>query len=141
MSAAETLLARLDRVRVCGPGRWMARCPAHEDKSPSLSVRELDDGRVLLHCFAGCAAPNVLSAVGLTLGDLFPAPLALNGAKPTRPNHFHAAREALKTLHREVLIVAIAAENVAAGVVLDAQDRALVIESAAKIRAAAEACL
>ena len=33
---------------------WMAHCPAHEDKQPSLSIAERDEGRILLHCHAGC---------------------------------------------------------------------------------------
>lgn len=33
---------------------WMAPCPAHEDKSPSLSIRDTDDGKILVHCHAGC---------------------------------------------------------------------------------------
>lgn len=140
MPSADALLARLDKVRQVAPGRWMAACPAHTDKSPSLSVRETDDGRILIHCFTGCGAADVLSAVGLSLADLFPAPLILNGIRPLRPNHWHAAREALRTLHREVLIVAIAAENVAAGLPLDDADRTLLIEAAGKIRTTVEVC-
>jgi DNA primase len=49
---AESVLARLQGVKRNGSS-WMARCPAHEDKSPSLSVRD-ESGKVLLHCFAGC---------------------------------------------------------------------------------------
>ena len=138
MTAAR-LIDRLNLVRKSGAGRWTARCPAHEDRGPSLSIRELDDGRVLLHCFAGCSASSVLSAVGLSLADLFPErPAHDPHHKPTHPNHYHAAREALRVLHVESLIVAIAAENVAQGVVLDATDRARVIEAANKIRTAAE---
>jgi len=72
MSSAAKLLDRLERVRQTGSGRWLARCPAHEDRSPSLSIRALDDGRVLINCFAGCEAGNVLSAICLTMSDLFP---------------------------------------------------------------------
>ncbi len=68
--SASTLLDRLEGVRATGPGRWVARCPGHQDKAPSLSIREIDD-RALIHCFAGCAAPDVLAAVGLRLSDLF----------------------------------------------------------------------
>lgn len=69
----DTLLARLDRVRQTGADRWIARCPAHDDRSPSLSVRALPDGRVLLHDFAGCDVGDVLAALGLSLADLYPA--------------------------------------------------------------------
>lgn len=67
----ERLLARLKGVRETGPGRWIASCPSHEDRSPSLSIREGDDGRVLLHCYAGCAPEAVLAALGLRWTDLF----------------------------------------------------------------------
>ena len=62
---ADALLDRLDGVRPTGPGRWIAKCPAHKDGRASLSIRELDDGRVLVHDFAACAVADVLAAVGL----------------------------------------------------------------------------
>lgn len=68
----ETLLARLDGAKVRGDGSWQARCPAHDDKSPSLNVRRGDDGRALVRCYAGCEVEAVVAAVGLTMGDLFP---------------------------------------------------------------------
>lgn len=43
-----------------GP-RWIARCPAHDDSEPSLSIGTGDDGRVLLHCFAGCRFAAIAS--------------------------------------------------------------------------------
>lgn len=69
----EEIIARLDKVKATGKGRWMACCPAHQDRSPSLSIREAEDGRVLLHCFGGCSVHDVTAAVGLELADLFPA--------------------------------------------------------------------
>ena len=66
----EHLLSRLERVRKCGRG-WIARCPAHEDRTASLSVAAGEDGRVLLNCFGGCDAADVVAAVGLEMGDLF----------------------------------------------------------------------
>lgn len=68
---ADMLLSRLEGVRKSGRG-WIAKCPAHSDKSASLSIAEGDNGTVLLHDFAGCEPVDVLAAVGLTLGDLFP---------------------------------------------------------------------
>lgn len=50
----------------------MARCPAHPDRRPSLSLGQTDAGVVLLHCFAGCASDDVLRALGLEFADLFP---------------------------------------------------------------------
>lgn len=71
MSPIDILLPRLDKVRGSCP-QWTAICPAHEDGSPSLSVKSLEDGRVLIHCFAGCHASDVMAAAGLSLSDLFP---------------------------------------------------------------------
>jgi hypothetical protein len=64
------LLSRLERVSKTSTG-WMARCPAHEDTTPSLSVASAEDGRVLLRCFAGCEVGRVAEALGLELRDLF----------------------------------------------------------------------
>ena len=138
MSPAERLLERLEGAKSCGPGRWMARCPAHEDRGPSLSVRELDDGRLLLHCFAQCETGDVLAAVGLSLGDLFPEPLAHNKPAARDYRHTHAAREALKLVDFESLLVAIAAEHMAAGRALTVEDRSRLRDAALRIRAARE---
>lgn len=69
-SAAENLVAKLECIKSNGEHRWKAKCPAHDDKNPSLSVTEIDEG-VLVHCFAGCHVNDVLSAVGLEPKDLF----------------------------------------------------------------------
>jgi putative DNA primase/helicase len=42
---------------------WMARCPAHDDLRPSLSIRDADDNNVLLHCHAGCGQAQVIEAL------------------------------------------------------------------------------
>lgn len=70
--AAEQLLSRLEKVRSSGSG-WTARCPAHDDDTPSLSVSVGRDGRTLVKCHGGsaCTAAEVAAAVGLTLRDLF----------------------------------------------------------------------
>jgi len=67
----DLVLERLDHVRRSGRG-WQGRCPSHEDRSPSLSIAEGRDGRVLLHDHAGCSTEEIVRALGLNLGDLFP---------------------------------------------------------------------
>ena len=82
--SVEVLLDRLDGVRRAGPNSWMARCPAHPDRNPSLSV-SVKGGRVLVHCFAGCHPDAVLGAVDLTWKDLRePNPWAWSPL-PSRP--------------------------------------------------------
>ena len=71
-SPVERVLERLEDVRQVGEGRWMARCPAHPDRRPSLSIAEGADGRALVHCFSGCRSQEIVAAIGLTLRDLFP---------------------------------------------------------------------
>lgn len=68
----DRLLARLENVRQTG-NSWRATCPAHgSDRNQTLSIATADDGRVLLHCFAGCTPLEILHAVGLELANLFP---------------------------------------------------------------------
>ena len=83
--SVDTLLSCLEKVRQTGPGKWQALCPAHDDRTPSLAIREEDDGRVLVHCVAGCSALDAISAVGLDWSDLYPdKPLPVQGHKPIR---------------------------------------------------------
>ncbi len=69
----ERVLSRLDHVRKLSTPGWSARCPAHQDRHPSLSVGVGKEGRVLCHCHAGCPPERVVEALGLTMADLFPA--------------------------------------------------------------------
>lgn len=77
----QDLLGRLTGVRSRGPSRWSARCPAHADKSPSLSIRE-DNTRVLIRCFSGCSAQEIVSSLGLRLRNLFTDAPSSRGQRP-----------------------------------------------------------
>jgi hypothetical protein len=119
----ENILNRLTKVKQSGKGRWSACCPSHEDKSPSLSVRELDDGRILMHCFGGCDVGEVLGALSLTLEDLFPE--RLPHAKSERVP-FNAS-DVLRGISFELTIVALLASKLAASPLADAdRDRLFV---------------
>lgn len=74
MTTAE--VARHLGARPTGPGKWQARCPAHDDHSPSLSIAEGREGFTLIHCWAGCSTSAVLAALGLTWRDLGGTPAA-----------------------------------------------------------------
>jgi hypothetical protein len=128
------LLTRLEQVKATGPGRWIARCPAHEDRHPSLAIRALDNGRILLHCFAGCPVHEITQALGLDLRDLFPAS-STHHRTERRP---WVAADVLKIIYREVLIVLIGAEDIAAGQVLSDEDHERVRMAVARIRGAIE---
>ena len=101
---AEALLSRLDKVRQTGHGQYIACCPAHDDRSPSLAVTEKDDGRVLLWCFAGCETADVLYSVGLEFHDVMPE--RIESEHSYRPLKWINAKDALSTLDHEALVVA-----------------------------------
>lgn len=67
----DRVLSRLQGVHRSGDG-FMARCPHHDDRRSSLSVKEGVDGKVLLHCHTGCPTLDVVASAGLAFVDLFP---------------------------------------------------------------------
>ena len=94
----EEVLERFPDAKPSGKS-WMACCPAHEDGNPSLSISEGDDGRALVHCFAGCPVDAVCEAVGLKSSDLFPQPsTASTSTEPrqSRKKPGNCRREAVK---------------------------------------------
>ncbi len=72
--SADTLWARLCALpgHTTRGSRHTAACPAHDDRRPSLTFRQAAEGRILLHCHAGCAPAAVLAALGAAPADLFP---------------------------------------------------------------------
>ena len=132
---ADSLIPRLDGVRERGKGAWIAKCPAHEDRSPSLSISEADDGRLLVHCFGGCPVHDVVAAVGLELSDLFPP--RPEDARAIPASQRHLPRQVIEATAREASIVAIAADDIAAGKTLSAADTDRVATAADRLREAA----
>lgn len=128
----DVILSCLDKVKPTGSGKWIACCPAHKDKSPSLAMKEADDGRVLLHCFGGCDVLAVLSAIGLDMKDLFPK--REGNFKPIR-QPFSAA-DALRCISRESLLIAIVAADLKRGVQVSDEDLERVWKASDRIRAA-----
>jgi len=131
---ADTLLQHLDKVRRTGPGTWSARCPAHDDRGPSLSVRETDDGRVLIHCFAGCDVHDVLGAVGMSISDLFPLRALDHRVGPERRPF--PATDCFRAVVFECLVVCAAAVAMLAGEPFSEVDRARLILATSRIQAA-----
>ena len=136
MSAAK-VVDRLQGVRSTGPNRWIAKCPSHEDRSPSLSIRETDDGTVLVKCFAGCGAADVLISLGLELRDLFPELPTENRRQPSRA--WLDARDVLSCLATEGRILAIAANDIVQGAIITAADADRIAKAAGRVRTAWEA--
>lgn len=110
---AETLLSRLEKTKRRGRDAWLACCPAHDDKRASMTVRELGDGRVLVHCFAGCSVQEILDSVGLEFDALFPEKPIDHHCKPER-RPFHAG-DVLEAIRAELDIAALVLTDVCEG--------------------------
>lgn len=110
------VIDRLDGVRPHGPSHWVARCPAHADKSPSLSVTQTPDGLWLLHCFAGCEVAAIISALGLSFDDLFPDRVERDSFKRMRPRQILSASQRLALLNDESHLIMLAAYEMVRGV-------------------------
>lgn len=135
----DVLLSRLQGVKPgSAVGRFIARCPAHEDRSPSLTLRSEDTGVILLHCFAGCSPDSILGAVGLSFSDLFPEPLTREFIPKIHAPF--SALDALKCIAAESAIVAIASSDIAMGKPLSDADASRVATAAGRIASALEVC-
>ena len=138
-ASAEPLLQRLDGVVKQGKG-WRARCPACGGSSRKLSIAEAD-GRVLVHCFGGCKAVEVLDAVGLCWADIMP-PRHWPESPEERRRARQAIREAgwaaaLAALALEAAIVRIAAAQVLQDKPLDWNDYCRLVKAEERIGNAA----
>lgn len=111
---ADAITSRLEGLRRTGRDRWAARCPAHKDRGPSLSVRELEDGRVLLHCFAGCEVGAVLGALGIDMADLFP-PRGRAGEGRQAERRPFSVRDLIEALQAELSVAWVLLADLAAG--------------------------
>jgi hypothetical protein len=133
MTAADTLLSRLDSPRANGPNRWRAACPVCGERNRStLSVGVGDSGAVLLKCFkSGCGPDQIAAAIGLGIEDLFPP--RDSQSSPLQRRRLITAGQALDLLHDEAQLVALAAANLAHGVELTADDRARCLTAAGRI--------
>ena len=132
MTPIENTLSRLEKPRQRQPGQWSARCPAHPDKSPSLSVRETPEGSVLLHCFGGCEVAEIVAAMGLELHDLFPPQDKPTGT-PKKIANLLTAGQALELLHTEATLIAIALTNVFKGTAVAETDMTRLRQAAGRI--------
>lgn len=124
MTPVEGILSRLQKVKGKN-GSWTACCPAHNDKGPSLAIREADDGRVLLHCFAGCEVNSVVTALGMDMTDLFPPDnkrreYPVEGKPRLKPAFY--ASDLIRILAFEALVVSICAHDLRKGKALPDED-------------------
>ena len=118
-----TVLQKFERVKETAPGKYVALCTGHADKSPSLTIRETDDGRVLLHCFAGCPVEHVLAGAGLTFIDLFPE-------RPRSDRPRGPSRAQQSEINLALIVCEIAKAETARGVTHSESDKATIRKAA-----------
>ena len=108
-------LSHFQKVRQNGHGRWNACCPAHPDKNPSMSIKQTSDGKILVYCFAGCSARDIVESAGLKMTDLNPN-LSLDNLNQYKTRHSQAETD------RARLILNMAKTDRARGKRLSASD-------------------
>jgi putative DNA primase/helicase len=95
---------------------WMARCPAHDDRKPSLSIRDSDDGKVLVRCHAGCDQAQVIEELrlrGLWYGNILPthSPIKSCSAPSAESESAFKRRRAQALWQESIAIVGTLAEK------------------------------
>jgi hypothetical protein len=135
----ENFIGLLSKAKQTGRNRWLACCPAHDDRSPSMTVSESDDGKILCHCFAGCSIEEICGSVGINLSDIMPerAPDAM--AIPAKRLK-HNPLDVLRAMEFNATVVAIAASDMAKGKTLTHEERMKLFEIAGAFAEAVELC-
>lgn len=122
MSKAEAFLSRLKRVQGSYP-RWRAICPAHESRhgTRSLSIYEAEDGRLLVHCHAGCEFEEIVRAVGMEIADLMPDRRLSDSVKPI--NKPWRTSDVVRALQFEAMVGVLLLLDIGSGKVITKSDR------------------
>ena len=130
----QEVLNRFDNVRESGNGQYSCRCPAHNDRSNSLGIKE-DSGKILMNCFAGCNVKSILDAVDLKWSDILPENEFDYEIKKTFNPY-----SVLKMLRDEVLLVGLCSVSIRKGKPLNDKDHKRLLKAVANIREAYEKC-
>jgi len=136
----EDLLPLLDGVRSSGKNRWIARCPHHKDKSPSLAITRGDRVPIVMHCFAGCDADQIAMSLGIKLSDLMPDPEPRDPGAQQKQRLPFTAIQAMQCLSKEVNFLFVCASDMARGEILDKPTRDALAICAGRINEARRCC-
>lgn len=138
--SVDKLLNGLQKLKRTGNSSWMACCPAHDDRSPSLSIKDNGDGKVMLRCFAGCETIDVLGAIGLDWDDVMPPrqqPERIQTVKPVK--HTIYATDAIEIIRKEAQIIVMAALDITKGVKINEPEMERIKTAMTRINTALEA--
>lgn len=130
----DNLLSRLQKVKRVGKDSHIACCPAHQDKSPSMTIREIEEGKILLHCFGGCSVDEICRSIGITIADIMPdrQPDALRRPMTAPFN----ARDVLECIKNDAQLLALFISDVTQGKAITPQEAANAYKASCRIVAA-----
>lgn len=137
--SVSVILNALQKVKRTGQGRYVALCPVHDDRKPSMAITETSDGGVLIHCFAcGANGAEVCGALGIDQSELFPPRLDNEDYRNVRkkPELLFTDRQLLECIEFETMIVLAAAKQIATGKKLSDVDLSRVDVAQKRITAA-----
>jgi len=126
MNNIDTLLSRVHKLKKTGDSKWLSCCPAHDDKSPSLSIKLADD-RILIYCFAGCDVSSIVGGLGLELSDLMPE--SKRHSRPDNKRPKFNKSEMFDRIAEESSILVIGIRQISSGTPLNDDDMARVIKA------------
>ncbi len=106
------LLGKLQKVKENGRDSWMACCPAHDDKSPSLKI-DIKNDKILIKCWTGCSIEDILGAVGLDFDDIFPDKPMYHRSSGQKP--MLSSADALRIVKYEAAIIMMYGQDLKAG--------------------------
>lgn len=101
------LLSRLEVVKKTGANSWICKCPAHQDRTASLHVKDDGNDKILLRCFAECDTYSILKAIGLDWQDVLPDSNVIHHGEPKKQILY--ATEALALIRFETQIICLIA--------------------------------
>lgn len=106
------LLNRLQKVKSNGRDSWIACCPAHQDKSPSLKI-DIKNDKILIKCWTGCSTEDILGAVGMDFDDIFPDKPLYHRSSGQAP--MLSSADALRIVKYEAAIIMMYGQDLRAG--------------------------
>jgi hypothetical protein len=130
------LLGKLQKVKSRGRDSWVACCPSHDDKSPSLKI-DIKGGKILIKCWSGCGVEDILGAVGLDFSDIMPDNPVYQRSSGKKPTIY--ASDALRILKVEAMVITLCAIDIKQNKPINDEDHSRVILAMERINTMMEA--
>ena len=130
------LLNRLQKVKSSGRDSWMACCPAHDDKNPSMKI-DIKNDKILIKCWSGCSVEDILGAVGMEFSDIMPDKPLYHRSSGTNP--MLSSADALRIVKYEAAIIMMYGQDLKAGKEVSEDDRQRFVLAVERVGDAMEA--